>query len=426
MGPIAILDKSALQALTVDESVWLEAFLTANVVPIFYVETLADLEKDVASGKTPESVVGRLAEKTPAGSVPNLHHRYLVLGELTGSPIDISTGRPVIGDGDLRQAPDGKVGLHVDEFPESVALHRWQNHEFLEVERGMAKAWRDQLKRQDLSPVVDVVRNILPEERKISDLAQLKEFVDEFCSTRDREVLALAFEILDIPDDYRQLSYARWEAAERPTLDEFAPYLTHVFKVDLLFYLGIQRGFISGDRASNRADMAYLYYLPFSMVFVSGDGLHKRTVPLFLRDKQYYLSREELKDSLREFDEHFEGLPEAVKALGVMRFAGFPPSAIHNSITRLWDQVMRPDWREISVRQERDLLEPNDEAAEADALAEVTERIDKAESLAPEESPADPNGADYVVVKRQVRSTMGKWRIVSSEAENADAEDAEN
>ena len=69
----------------------------------------------------------------------------------------------------------------------------------------------------------------------------------------------------------------RW-IASRPTA-------THVFKVDLLFYLGIYRGFISGERASNKVDMAYLYYLPFAMVFVSGDRLHRRTAPLFLRDE---------------------------------------------------------------------------------------------------------------------------------------------
>lgn len=29
----------------------------------------------------------------------------------------------------------------------------------------------------------------------------------------------------------------------------------------MLVYLGIDRGFISSERASNKADMAYLYYL---------------------------------------------------------------------------------------------------------------------------------------------------------------------
>ena len=52
MGPITIFDKSALQALSIDETVWLEAYFLNNVTPLFYVETLADLEKAVASCST--------------------------------------------------------------------------------------------------------------------------------------------------------------------------------------------------------------------------------------------------------------------------------------------------------------------------------------------------------------------------------------
>ena len=47
-GPILIFDKSALESLNVDESVWLDNFYLMNITPLFYVETLADLEKAVA------------------------------------------------------------------------------------------------------------------------------------------------------------------------------------------------------------------------------------------------------------------------------------------------------------------------------------------------------------------------------------------
>ena len=64
-GPILIFDKSALQALSVDETNWLDNFFLTNITPIFYAETLADLEKEVHAGRTPEEVVGQLAVKTP-------------------------------------------------------------------------------------------------------------------------------------------------------------------------------------------------------------------------------------------------------------------------------------------------------------------------------------------------------------------------
>ena len=38
--------------------------------PLFFVETLADLKKEVGEGRTPEQVVGNLAEKAPTGGHP--------------------------------------------------------------------------------------------------------------------------------------------------------------------------------------------------------------------------------------------------------------------------------------------------------------------------------------------------------------------
>ena len=68
-GPTIIFDKSGLQSLNPDEAVWLDAFFITNITPLFYVETLADLEKATRSGRTPEKIVGNLAYKTPdAGS----------------------------------------------------------------------------------------------------------------------------------------------------------------------------------------------------------------------------------------------------------------------------------------------------------------------------------------------------------------------
>src|SRR5205085_8260 len=99
MGPITIFDKSALQSLSADEAVWFDMFFSGNVTPLFYVETLADLEKAVRDGQTPEHVVGALASKTPFSAVPNMHHRTLYLSELAGaSPITMD-GRPTIAGG---------------------------------------------------------------------------------------------------------------------------------------------------------------------------------------------------------------------------------------------------------------------------------------------------------------------------------------
>lgn len=53
LGPILIFDKSTLQSLNPDEAMWLDNFFLTNITPLFFIEMLADLEKEVRSGRTP-------------------------------------------------------------------------------------------------------------------------------------------------------------------------------------------------------------------------------------------------------------------------------------------------------------------------------------------------------------------------------------
>lgn len=399
-----------------DEAVWLDAFLLPNMVPVFYAETLADLDKEMAEGKSAEDLVGMLAAKTPDNALANVPHRDLLLSELAGGAFKMD-GRPVVR-AETRQASDGDVGVHVEEAPEQVALHRWQEHEFEAVEREAAKAWRADLDAHDPTAMTGLLTGILPTERKISDLAQLKAFIDEFCAGYDPRLFEFAYRVLDVPNEYKRYARRRWQGSRRPPLEAFFPYMTHLLKVDLLFCLGIARGFISGDRASNKVDMAYLYYLPFCQVFTSGDRLHHRTAPLFVRDDQAYVKAEELKAALGELDAHYEQLPQEIKQRGVMSFTSYPPAGSDNLVARLWDEHMHPEWRQRAEVFESELGEPRDLEADRAMIAELTEKLESAKPL---EGPAANVGEDdtaYGLIKRHVSPTKGRWRIVPPEAED--------
>jgi len=88
LGPIIAFDKSAFQALSDHESVWLDALYMPVITPLFFVETLADLEKDDTGGRVAENVVADLAEKTPTGARPTMHHRDLCIRELLGGRVE--------------------------------------------------------------------------------------------------------------------------------------------------------------------------------------------------------------------------------------------------------------------------------------------------------------------------------------------------
>ena len=107
MGPIALFDKSFLQSLSIDESVGFGHFFTPLICPLFYVETLADLEKAVRAGRTPEQEVGIIARKFPELSdMPNVYHGSAALGELLGHEVPMKRmplragGRVVTRDGE--------------------------------------------------------------------------------------------------------------------------------------------------------------------------------------------------------------------------------------------------------------------------------------------------------------------------------------
>jgi hypothetical protein len=132
IGPIIIFDKSTLESLNPDEACWLETFYLTNITPLFFVETLADLKKKVARGRTPEQVVGNLAYKTPPSGKPNVHHKELCIANFLGSPIEMRQV-PVLGRGRTVTTGD-QTGVMFENAPEMVALQRWQEGEFLQIE----------------------------------------------------------------------------------------------------------------------------------------------------------------------------------------------------------------------------------------------------------------------------------------------------
>src|SRR5215831_2845057 len=96
-GPILIFDKSTIQTLTVDESVLLDNFYVSNIIPVFFAECLADLERDMGRMKgTAESLVGALATRTSdSQACDNVFRMPVLEGELMGK-FDLSqVGRRV-------------------------------------------------------------------------------------------------------------------------------------------------------------------------------------------------------------------------------------------------------------------------------------------------------------------------------------------
>ena len=147
LGPTIIFDKSALESLSEDESVWLDAFYHSIITPLFYVETLADLTKEMET-RSPEDIVRIIANKVPEmGSSPTTHHRELSIGDLLGYRVDFSR-KPILSGG-KSYVLNNKRGVVFDEHPELQAFQRWRKQEFFEIEKGIASLWRKSLDEFD-------------------------------------------------------------------------------------------------------------------------------------------------------------------------------------------------------------------------------------------------------------------------------------
>jgi hypothetical protein len=407
LGPIIIFDKSAFHALSDDESVWLDALYMPVITPLFFVETLADLEKEDPRGRAAEKVVADLAEKTPTGARPTLHHRHLCIGELLGGLFEMREV-PVLAGGQPVRTKD-KTGVRFEVPPEMQALYRWQRREFLDVERQFAGQWRAELSGIDLASLRERYR---PKQgKRLATLADAKAAADGLVCGDGRRyaTLLMAMDSMRVPETIRRAVIKRWKEAGGPPLPVFAPYTAHVVTVDLFFNFAIGSDLIGHARQSNKVDIAYLYYLPFCMVFASFDRLHRKCVPLFLNKRQEFIWGEDLKIELAKLDAHFSLLPQEVRDRGVMAFAHNPPTDIGFLTTRLWDRFL-PKWRE---NLDQKALSPEAQAE----LVEHVKRADRDARPIPRGTAhgVDSDNADFTIFKVPVPMRRGKWALLPPE-----------
>lgn len=408
-GPIILFDKSVLQSLTVDEAVWLDTFYFPCITPLFFVETLADLEKEVQKRRSPEEVVGNLAEKTPLGGAINVHHHTLFVNDLLGHGFDLRHV-PVMPGGNPVTTRDGRRAVVYDVPPEAAALKRWEERDFLEVERQFAKAWRDALTGIDLDEIFRQGRDIIRRLGRPKDLLAVKAAAADLLRKPGSRYVSDALRALK-PEDLGRTVLERWRDHGSPPIKEFAPYAAHLLLVDLFFCIGIGADLIGRERPSNKIDIAYLYNLPFCMAFTSRDKLHERTASLFLDDNQVFIRGDDLKIDLAKLDTHYSQLSDEEKRRGVMSFAHYPPVDGEFLVSKMWDKLMRPEWRDWANRPPI----PKSKESEAEIIAEINE-IAKAprSNVEGEGSLEEPNA---VLVQRKVPLYRGKWRMLPPEVE---------
>jgi hypothetical protein len=409
-GPSLLFDKSFLQSLSVDEAAMLDQFYRSIITPVFFTETLADVAKPENKGRSPEAVVGGLAERTPVcQGAANASHWAIAIDDLMGNhyPLD---GRPVVAGGIPVEAR-GKKGLVYEKSPETEAFERWQAGRFASLERDFAARWRRSLASVNLPEIAQAFKAQLRKEDRPKSLEQAKELASRLLATGGMNFRSfqLTFHILDVPKRDAFEIVRRWKAGGARPLSEWAPFAAHCVEVDLFFYLSMSNGLISDQRPSNLMDMAYLYYLPFAEIFVSSDKLHRAVAPLFLNANQQFVWGPELKADLKLADEHFSALPEAERARGLFLLASAPPETAA-LITGHWDKFLP------GLRTRQRAAEPRRKPEKDSELIDQSNAF--IEAAAARRIVAPPGGEpDHLIIQRFIPKMRGKWRMFSKEFE---------
>ncbi len=407
MGPITLFDKSFLQSLSIDESVWFDHFFLTNVAPMFYVETLADLSK-VVRGRSPEHEVRIIAAKFPdMHGMPCSHHTDLCISNLLGNRVPM-TGQIPLSRGRLVKQ-GGKPAEVFEETNESKAFSRWQKNEFQEIERHYASSWRKALQNLKLKEVAEDFRILGIETEACKSFLDASDVAKAAVHSSDKrsELMEFAFKLLNIPIYLHSEIRKRWNHAGQVPLFEYAPYAAFVLTVEVFFYISLAAKLISNKHPSNQVDIAYLFYLPFCMMFVSNDHLHKNCSHLFLRDTQEFVWGQDLKKSLCKINEHFRQLPESEREKGVIAFSSDLPG--------IEDSLMKDLWKRLLPKTDKTKKDnsPNNTIDTKSITWQEIKRIEDAPALTPEEIDFDPLNVDQVLFRRHTRRTRGSWKQIS-------------
>lgn len=401
-GPITLFDKSFIQSLSIDESVWFDQFYYSVVCPIFFAETLADLSKKMPEGRSPEKEVAKIADKFPdMGGNPCMNHSDLVLANLMGN--DIAMDGRILMPGGQPVRSGGKSGFVFESPQEADAFNRWQRGEFREVEARYAQNWRKSVSNLDLKRMADIFKKMGIHSRKCKSLEDARNHAKEIVrEPKAYDQMALAVLFLNVPHEHQQRIVRNWQIQGLKPIGVYAPYAAFVLEIELFFQIGISSGLISTERPSNRIDISYLFYLPFCMIFVSSDKLHRRSAPLFMRENQEFVWGEDLKVDLAALDNRYSNLPKETKDIGVLSFASSPPQEDKFLTTELWDRHMSVKWRKQPETKDK-LPDTN-----KDLLKDLNSFVES-KPLSPEDVNFDNESVDVMSVQRRIRRQKGKW-----------------
>src|SRR5260370_10324390 len=345
MGPNILLDKSALQSLSLTNGEIYKLSHNFNFVTcsVLLTEILGDLKKGQTGTEYSIDEVRQRSQNLLGGGYHCAHHRRLIAGDLMGYGIPM-TGQVPLEGGKTTTNAVGEKGVVFGPSPENRAINRWRDGDFSEAEKELSELWRESTRALDLEKFrrENLARMKVHHFKNLDNLHRYIAFVTQPTATEEkRQLLRVMMDEFVIPQEGQTLVLANWGAAGYPAIDAYCPYAYYCFKVNQVFSYGVITGLIT-TRPSNRIDTQYFYYVPFCTVFSSRDNLHRDLASTFLRHDQSFVHGDELKADLKSLVQKASALTAEERREREFQYGSYPPFDENWVVNRIWRKHMRP------------------------------------------------------------------------------------
>lgn len=350
MGPTLLYDKSFIQSLSYDEIYILNKLFTINIAPVLIDEIRGDLLLNKCSSDKNISRVISISKKLLSIDLYiNAHYRSLITYSLLGYQLEKSR-RPVLANARLVKNNEGDFGYIIDLSEEELCLIRWKNGEFTSNDYVNASKYRNAINYLDLEWLRENNKSLFQIIKRPINVAESLRYTDDILYEYNNQysLLQLVLSIYVNNNEQRQRILNRWNSNIHKHLSEFSWYSFYCIRIYILFLHLIISGLL-GPRKSHIIDMEYLFYLPFTNVFVSNDRLHHNISRLFMDEDQTYIKGNYMKKELRRIKEHLDDL-KGLKDWRQYDFNLGPPLIRESHCIKAWKKTF-PNWNPFDNRE---------------------------------------------------------------------------
>ena len=407
MSITLIFDKSILQSLNVEESVWMDILFYCGIPEILPAEILADIAKVRKNGRSAEAEVKRLAEKLPEiRGVCIRPYTVLAKEDLLGQTVPMTKQLPA--EGFHGKDLDGEMVAVMEKLPGRTAWIRWQHGKFTKQERRDAEEIRQMRKEfkwdiEENKRLLETAGISVSEIRDVGDaLAVAGKSINAPEKIVQEATLECMIALAELNDDEKKMVKKRWEFCTYTPAGQFAPYAAYVAQIYLAWGAAAAAELPRIRQESAVSDMSYLLFLPFTEIFSSNDNLHIEWATALMKENQTIITGEYMKKALREVVEFYKNHDELVKKYGAIGLTDYPPEECQ-WFAELWDNL-RPGWR----TQGQQILRLSEK--QMDILTEFQRIQEGLQEIKP--SQARNQNPRTMVIKRQIPDRKGKIQLL--------------